>query len=316
MMGVALEAMEASNAAARPWPRVIAIGYPRLANLQSTMLAAHGTNITHAKRGFLRHAFNCDVVYQVGGPMASGHLMATCRILRRPFVKHWVGSDVFDAGRPDVRRSANNPLITHWTVAPWLADELARHGIEAAIMPLSAIVPADGGPLPPAPLTVITYLPDEKQEFYGSSLVMSIARRMPDVRFLVVRGTGRGIERLANVEFLGFREDMQDIYERSHVLLRMPRHDGLSHMVMEALNLGRYAIWNHRFEGSLFATTEDEVAQLLASLRNDLDLGRLQPNKVGRSHIAENYASPLIAARIHGGLEAVARAGGMVTHGR
>jgi hypothetical protein len=305
------EAEAATVGAARRWPRVIAIGFPRLAELQSTMLSAHGTNITHLRKGFLRHAFLCDVVYQVGGPMASGRLMATCRILRRPFVKHWVGSDVLDAGRPDVRRSANDPLITHWTVAPWLADELRRYGIEAEIMPLSAIVPADDLPLPAAPLTVVTYLPDEKIEFYGGAMVMALARRLPHVRFTVVRGTGQGVDRLDNVEFLGFRDDMASVYARSHVLLRMPSHDGLSHMIMEALNFGRYAIWNHPFEGSLFATNEDEVACILERLHNDLTAGNLRPNDAGRRHIALNYAGDVVAERIHRGLEAaIARASG------
>jgi hypothetical protein len=300
----------------RRWPRVVAIGLPRLAKLQSTMLAAHGTSIVHLTKSNLPRALFCDVVYQVGGPLASPRVLAACRMLRRPFVKHWVGSDVLKAPLAETRARNDDSLITHWTVAPWLVEELHHSGIEAEIMPLSAIVPSVSVPLPSVPLTVVAYLPDEKYEFYGGPMVMALARRLPDVRFEVVRGTGLGVDKPENVEFLGFQADMTSVYARSHVLLRMTRHDGLSHMIMEALNVGRYAIWNHPFEGSLLAVNEDEVASILERLRNDLTAGNLVPNDAGRRHIAANYAGDVVAKCIHQGLEAaIERSNGRTAHG-
>jgi len=309
MTSPAPTAMQGSNAkpsaAPRNSPRVLIVGLPRLAKMQSDALEAYGVRSTYINRAFLPRALFGDIVYQVGGPVVSKRFFATCRMLGLPLVKHWVGYDVLEAShREDVRRRNREQNITHWTVAPWLAEELASFGIRADVVPLSTIVPSPGLVLPSAPLTVLAYLPEHKFNFYGGMLVLSLARRFPGVRFLVLRCSGQGIEAPPNVQFLGFRDDMEAVYARSHVLLRMADHDGLSHMVLEALNYGRYAIWNRPFAGALAARSEDNAAALLAHFDAQLTGGRLVPNDGGRAYVAAHYARDFVAGQIKSGLQA------------
>jgi hypothetical protein len=181
-------------------------------------------------------------------------------------------------------------LVEDWAVSAKLVEELRHAGIAAKQFPLSALSAVDMRPMPPEPLTVLAYLPSVKFDFYGGEVVLSLAERFADVRFLVVGSDGAGRVAPSNVTFLGHQSDMDAIYARSHVLLRLPQHDGLSFMVLEALNHGREVIWNHPFEASRFAQTENEAAAQLRELRTRLRMGELSSNVLGREYVISRYS--------------------------
>src|SRR5690348_2779696 len=199
------------------------------------------------------HLPNAAAVYQHGGgPFVPPRIMAACRFLDRPIIKHWLGSDVMRANDPLVQAQNATGQIVHWANSPWLAAELAQAGITAQTV---SNLGTDGTmlPIPPGPLTVLAFLPSF--EFYGGRDVLALARALPDVRFLVVANDGRHLPHEPNVEYLGYRDDMRAVYDRCHLLLRMPEHDGKSRMVCEALAYGRHVIWNYPFVGSRLATS-------------------------------------------------------------
>jgi hypothetical protein len=232
-------------------------------------------------------------------------VFAVCKALQRRVVKHWVGSDVLRARETVVQEQHATGLVEHWAVAGHLVDELAEAGISATAVPLSAVDSVTPSPLPPGPLTVLSYLPNRKFDFYSGATVLSLASRFPDVRFLVVGGDETGHPASKNVEFLGYQQQMDSTYARSHVLLRLPVHDGLSYMVLEALDHGRHVIWNLPFEGARIGRTENEVACHIRELRASLSAGTLAFNARGREAVHATYSGSRVRDMIRSRLKAM-----------
>jgi hypothetical protein len=269
---------------------VLLLGFPRLAKPLLQTLGDENLRCVYGRFSALRVPF-CDIVYQVGGgPFVRPRIFDICKAVHRRVIKHWVGSDVLRARETRVVEQHATGLVEDWAVSAKLVEELRHAGIDAKQVPLSALYPVDMRPIPPEPLTVLAYLPSVKFEFYGGEVVLSLAERFADTRFLVVGSDGAGRVAPKNVSFLGHRRDMEAIYASAHVLLRLPQHDGLSFMVLEALNHGREVIWNQPFEASRLALTENEAAAHLRDLRTRLRMGELALNVRGREYVMSRYS--------------------------
>jgi len=242
------------------------------------------------------HLPNAAAIYQHGGgPFVPPRIMAACRLLDRPIIKHWLGSDVMRARDPIAQAQNATGQIVHWANSPWLSAELAQAGIAAQTV---SNLGTDGPmlPLPPGPLTVLTFLPNF--EFYGGHHVLALARALPEIRVLVVANDGKGLPSEPNVEYLGYRDDMRAVYERCHLLLRMPEHDGKSRMVCEALAYGRHVIWNYPLVGSRLATTRPLAAALLRRFNDALEAGRLAQNQLGHDYVAAHESTVAVRDQI------------------
>jgi hypothetical protein len=178
-------------------------------------------------------------------------LQRAARGQRRIFF--WIGTDVqqtvaaIRAG--EIRKNVYESVKReeHLADAPWLATELASVGIDARVIPIFAgrLRNVEPPPLPDR-FTVLTYLPDARHEFYGSSMILAAACALPEVEFLVVGGHGMWMtQSLPNLTFLGWREDLGQFYARSSAVVRMVEHDGMSGMVAEALSFGRHVIYSY-----------------------------------------------------------------------
>jgi len=260
----------------------------------------------------LRAARAADALYLVGGQIARGSRPHALRLLlRAPCVMHWTGTDILYARRT-VRRGRAAGLLrhgcVHWTGAPWHVTELAAIGVHAAWMPHSAVDAPERLPAFPETFTVLAYLRPGRERFYGAEAVRAAATALPEAHVLVA-----GVEALAgapaNVRCLGWVADMPALYARSHVLLRLPAHDGLSFMVQEALAHGRYAVWNYPLTGAIPARDIDGAVAYLRRLAADHAAGALPLNVEGAAYVRERFAATRIRADLRRGLAAVIERG-------
>ncbi len=231
-----------------------------------------------------------DVVHMVwGGDVAASVVVA--HLLRKRIVWHWIGSDVmaWSRGAGWVQawrwRLAGTVVAAHLADSPELAAELAKQGIRATVCRLlPCSIEADPMPLPET-FRVLCYWTDERWRFYGGEVLLNAARRFPDVEFLVVGAEGRGASRLPNVRYLSRVDDMDRVYREVTVLVRMPEHDSLSVMVLEALARGRYVIYNKDFPCCERADSPEALHRALADVR-----GRTRPNHEGAELVRQRFS--------------------------
>ena len=183
-----------------------------------------------------------------------------------PVVYYWLGTDVLnarhdaDAGIDQRRFRSMAAAATHLADSDALRDDLAALGVKAT----TAWLPAPNAPQEgeivdlPEQFTVLTYVPNSRSAFYDGPTMIEVAKRLPDVRFRVAGGTGSWIDDApANIEFLGWRHDMGELYDTSSVLVRLLEHDSVSCMAVEALAHGRPVIYSRDFPNAIHVEYQD-----------------------------------------------------------
>jgi glycosyltransferase involved in cell wall biosynthesis len=292
--------------------RIAVLGEPKWSEVAFQLLEkAHLEPVRPELRGrgaMLRWALGSearqfDAVHHVMGPVYWRHCLALM-LTRRPVVWHWIGSDVLGyrhslgtpAGRVN-RWAARMRRSVHLADSPELADELRPLGIDSEVVRLlPGAVEAEIEPLP-GQFAVLSYWSDGRRAFYGGDLVLQLAERFPDVPFRVAGADGVGVSASDNVEFLGYRDDLSEVYRRSTVLIRMPEHDSLSAMVLEMLARGRHVIYNKEFPGCMRATNVDEAMDALEKLRRHCTLNETAATTIKRDFSRMREAEKL--ARIY-----------------
>lgn len=249
---------------------------------------------------------NADALICFGGPAPDAALIEAARKYNVQVIVIWAGSDVIGAqANPHDLQVVKEEGFHHISDGEWLVDELAVLGLHAEYEPLTAVRP--GAPPKPLPqhFRVLTYLPEPRRDFYGASLVYEIARRMPDVPFIVVGAGGRSPVAPENVTFLGYVDYMQDLIDDSTVLLRLPRHDGKSMLVLEALARARHVVWNYDFPHVRTAKNVEQALAQLRQLRREHDDGKLALNAGGREFVLRDFGRKETATRFEARLERV-----------
>jgi hypothetical protein len=249
-------------------------------------------------------ACRVNAVISFGGPGPNAALAEIARRRDIPVVVIWAGTDVIAArSNPHLLEVIKNYGFINISDGPWLVDELRELGIIAEYVPVTAIEPApELAPLPER-FNVLTYLPEPRRAFYGEPAIYDIASEFPHVPFTVVGRGGPNGAAPRNVNFLGHIDEMPSRIDESTVLLRMPKHDGKSMLVLEALARGRHVIWNYDFPGVHYAKDTTEAIALLRSLERMHAAGELDLNRCGYGYVAESFARAPLAQQFAGLLD-------------
>jgi glycosyltransferase involved in cell wall biosynthesis len=162
---------------------------------------------------------------------------------------HWIGSDVLSLNNLFYRLQAtvlNLFVDRHIAGSENLSFELKKFRITSDVVP---IVPEMfAGKLKPLPkqFSILAYLPSNRYELYNAKDIIKLAEQMHNTRFFIVGTNGENLPKLKNVTYLGWVK-METLYPKVTVLLRIPKHDGMSLMVLEALSAGRYVVYSNPF---------------------------------------------------------------------
>lgn len=270
---------------------------------------------------------SADVWYQLQGCAGRGWSCELALRLGVPVVLHWLGTDVTDALRYFQAHPHQVALLrrmTHWTFSPWLKDELSTLGLEACFMPFPQVKALRALQNPPPPLPerfgLVTYIRDERPEFYGWEKILTLARSFPEIPIRVLGTRGEfAADVPANVEFCGWIEDPLPVLEAATVLVRVPEHDGLSGLVVEALALGRHVVWTYHLPGVHQVHDEAELIAEVQALYQTHQRGALALNLTGWEYVATQLHPQRAAERIAEALRGVAetfsrRKGKVFTH--
>ncbi|MCD4811493.1 hypothetical protein K8R14_02705 [bacterium] len=193
------------------------------------------------------------------------------RLCKKKTIRFWVGTDVLHASENKKMRFMfkifDKMADLNIAEAPWFVEELKRVKIKSAFVPL--IMPKiEQNHIESLPerCTILSYLPTARQEFYGSKIVIKLAREFPEIKFIIIANDGENLPELKNIEYLGWVTNMDKIYDQTSILLRMPEHDGLSGMIFDALARRRYVICSVRFPGCCYAKDYEDVKKYVNAI--------------------------------------------------
>lgn len=205
-------------------------------------------------------------------------------------VYYWIGTDVFDSistssawTRRQLASSARR--AAHVAAAPWLREELRLVHIEArlAYFPLDDEVP-EIKPLPTGrQLRLLTYIPENRWEFYGGPTLVAAARALGPRLLVTIAGRAAapaGVDAPPNVVFVGWSDQFARLIDESHALARLVQHDALGATVIDALRRRRHVIYTYELPGTIRVPFGDmaEFIHHTGELCAALDNGNLHHN--------------------------------------
>ncbi|MBN2075692.1 MAG: glycosyltransferase [Dehalococcoidales bacterium] len=213
------------------------------------------------------------------------------KLLGKTVLIHWIGSDVIQARSnrnwfyKRLRITAYRLVDQHLVDFQPLADELRLVGIQATLISLPPNIPVKKQDIFwPVDNVIFVYMPEEKQEFYGSEITFRLMKDLPDTHFLITGHNGKNAPQAPNIEYLGWTNDIEVVWKRIKVYLRLTKHDGLSHTVIEALSRAKHVVWSYEFPYCYQAQSFDAAKNALIKI-----LSSNKPNLDGMHYVYEQY---------------------------
>jgi len=213
---------------------------------------------------------------------------------------YWIGTDVQDV----VKRVTSGDLpaayvdrlnrVRNITGAGRLTEELGSIGVTAQTVPYPGrMLESPRTPTPmPDTMTVLSYVPDTRQGFYGLPSLLAAAESLPDVEFSIMGGYGTGLAYVpSNVRFYGYIDDPTPLYERASVVVRLVEHDGAGYSMAEGLLFARPVIYSYATPYVIHVEHGDSAGLLaaLTELRSLHGLGGIPLNLDGREWALQEY---------------------------
>lgn len=310
---------------ARRKPRLLILGLPFFSKLLSRALRERGWEtdyVAHPGRdprgwlALLPKLLRADAIYHITSRVDRRSPQAIfSRAWRRPYVIHWVGTDVLVALEEHRRGNIDQRFLrvaTHWCDAPWLGEELAEIGVKADYQPLP-VVDLSSDPPPPLPgdFRALLYLPEnpEYRKVFDVETLLRLPHELPEIQFTVVPSPPRTLPGPLppNLRAPGWIENMDPIYRDTTVLVRLTTHDGTSFMALEALSRGRHVIWTYPMTGVRQARGLEAVKAELLDLFERHKRGELGLNEEGMRFAREEFEPRRVAQDIDRRLRALVR---------
>ena len=214
------------------------------------------------------------------------------RLLGKKVIIHWIGTDVMNAtcntkGAFSILLSKVAYRMADMHLADFqpLANELRPLGIDAIVVPLVPDIHSLQEDITwPSEDVALVYLPEWRPEFFGSGIVFRLAEELPEIKFLVVAHSGEGAPQLPNIKYLGWVDDMETVWKQVKVYLRLTKHDGLSHTVVEALARAKHVTWSYEFPYCHQARTLEQAKDALTHI-----FKRNEPNIPGMHYVYSQF---------------------------
>jgi hypothetical protein len=191
-------------------------------------------------------------VFSMNGVSNHSGLLNWVLRFRKKLWMQWVGTDVSIAIEGIEKKTINRNYINyakHATDASWLKEELDGIGIHCTLN-CYKYLPSDQVPVQQyEQIQVCSYVPQERQVFYGLPEIVKLAEAFPSIPFHIYGMTTPDLPAPENMIFYGWQPEelLQAKMKESALFLRLTEHDGFSVSVVEAMSLGSEVLTYHPF---------------------------------------------------------------------
>lgn len=240
---------------------------------------------------WIRALWGVDAIYNIYTGENTWVYFFFAKLLKKKVITHWIGTDVcYIMGNPKGAKRISNFVDVQFSCFEPLHDELLQVGIDTKILPIVPIKMNFDLCEMPTSHSVMIYMPDGREDFYGYQELKNIFPAFPHLTFHIV-GTNNHtpFAQFQNVVVEGIlsHAQMEELFRKISILIRPTKHDGLSMSVLEALAKGKAVIWSSQFPYTMHCRTESEIKKRLQELVNTSPA----QNTDAHNYIVENYNS-------------------------
>lgn len=233
-----------------------------------------------------------DIIYGIYEGFKFNPRYFIAKICGKKVIHHWIGSDVLEAQKRKSYKFNQMFIETNLSCSSLIKSEIANLGINSIEIP---IIPSGMNynlSEMPKDHAALVYLPQDKELFYGLDYVETLVKTFKTVRFYIVANNNQNLLQYDNVEFLGklSLSEMEELYKKISILVRLPEHDGLSLMLLEALAKGKEVMYIYDFPHVKAVNNIDDLKSSFEEIIKKPPMLNLQ----GHNYIKENYGSDIV----------------------
>ena len=289
--------------------KIAIIGNSYFGNILTEQLNKYDTNneylfynTSENKIDKIKFFFNLPfihTVYSVSASISEGGALQMAMRFRKKIVQHFIGSDVLTAVEDFKNSRVNNELVEaskFLCEVDWIKSELADISIEAGVASI-AIYDKEIKPKEFEKFTVLTYMSQGKEKFYGMEDYIKLAKAFKDVEFRIAGITSYGEVLPENIKLLGW-VNMDDEFQANTCYIRNAKHDGLAFSILEALGYGRIVLYNYNFPHAYYFESSDELIRKVSELKEDFESGKLGVNYEAIEYIKTQYSKEKVLGNL------------------
>lgn len=246
---------------------------------------------------FIKAIKDIDIIYNIYNNFSIYKFFFIAKMFGVKTLNHWIGSDVLDAEKRKKNYIFNNSLVDlNLSCSLHIKKEIENLGVDSKVLPIIPFNIEYKIYKMPDKHRVLVYLPSDKENFYGIDYIKKLSNKYSDIKFYIVGNDKRDLICSENVEFKGnvSYEEMEKIYRKTSILIRMPKHDGLSLMVLEALGKGKEVIYNYSFPGTNLAKNQEQLEEKFEKIVNFPP----EINDEGYNYVTENLNHEIISRKL------------------
>jgi hypothetical protein len=229
---------------------------------------------------------NFDLYHLISSPLP---VINKLKQHSKPILYHWIGTDVYRFLNDNfIKRYLKKLIIDsakihHLVVSPNLKDKLERFNINSRVVPLTKHRVVHDILQAQKKLSVLSYVPNNRWEFYHGETILELSTRLPGVDFHILAAGSQNSGK-PNLFFYDFVEDVTSFYKKCSVLIRLTVHDGLPKMVLEALSYGMQVLWNEPFPHCYMVKNLNDCLSVLREFESDCPT-----NLEGKKFVDESF---------------------------
>ncbi len=248
-----------------------------------------------AKLKFLLLLPFCDVVISFNGVSDQSGSLDWVLFFRKKLVMQWQGTDVMLAEQRTLKGIINRKYIdyaTHFHDAPWLGEELYKLNIISSKVHFKYGKTAFTELKRYNAISVLAYIPQARQSFYGFEQTRAAAIAFPEIIFNIIGMESSEIELPKNINLLSWQssEKVGELMKDCSIYIRLTEHDGFSVTMIEALSVGMEVIWSYKADNCHFAQTDQELIEKIALSSKLIEERNYMPNLANVEMIEQHFS--------------------------
>ncbi len=253
----------------------------------------------------LLHIPTCDLIFSINGSITKSQVFNLALKFKKKIIMNWVGTDVLKAVQAFKTKSFCKEYIsgvTHFCEVGWIKDELIEIGIHADVVSFASFNKKQSvfsQEKASNILNVLSYIPEERSDFYGINTFINLSKRLPDINFIIVGSKAlKYLPLPSNLEAKGWVNEMDTIFDNADVCIRFPEHDGLSNFILEGLSRGKQVLYKYPFDYCINCISEESLYSSLKLLNSKKNNGEVLVNYEAMKFIENNYNTDFVMSTL------------------